>query len=70
MNNYTNKSDKPEKMVNCLETNSPPKLNQEETDNLNRPINHYKRNRICKFFVCFWSKRVTPVAYGSSQDSS
>ena len=35
---YANKFDNLKEMDNFLETYSPPKLNQEETDNLNRPI--------------------------------
>ena len=35
---YTNKFDNLEEMDNFLETYSPPKLNQEEIDQLNRPI--------------------------------
>ena len=35
---YANKFDNLEEMDNFLETYSPPKLNQEETDQLNRPI--------------------------------
>ena len=35
---YANKFNNLEEMGKCLETYSPPKLNQEETDNLNRPI--------------------------------
>ena len=35
---HANKFDNLEEMDNFLETYSPPKLNQEETDNLNRPI--------------------------------
>ena len=35
---YTNKFDNLEEMDNFLETHSLPKLNQEETDQLNRPI--------------------------------
>ena len=38
MNNYRPKFDNLEEMDNFLETYSPPKLNQEEIDNLNRPI--------------------------------
>ena len=34
---YANKFDNPEEMDNFIETYSPPKPNQEETDNLNRP---------------------------------
>ena len=35
---YINKFDNLEEMNKFLETYSPPKLNQEEIDNLNRPI--------------------------------
>ena len=35
---YANKFDNLEEIDNFLETYSPPKLNQEEIDNLNRPI--------------------------------
>ena len=35
---HANKCDNLEEMGNFLETYSPPKLNQEEIDNLNRPI--------------------------------
>ena len=35
---YANKFDNLEEMDNFLETYSPPKVNQEEIDNLNRPI--------------------------------
>ena len=35
---YANKFDNLEEMNNFLKTYSPPKLNQEETDHLNRPI--------------------------------
>ena len=35
---YANKFDKLEEIDNFLETYSPPKLNQEETDQLNRQI--------------------------------
>ena len=35
---YANKFDNLEKMDNFLETYSLPKLNQDETDQLNRPI--------------------------------
>ena len=35
---YANKFDNPEEMDNFLETYSPPKLNREEIDQLNRPI--------------------------------
>ena len=35
---YANKFANLEEMDNFLETYSPPKLNQEEIDNLNRPI--------------------------------
>ena len=35
---YANKFDNLEEMGNFLETNIPPKLNQEEIDKLNRPI--------------------------------
>ena len=35
---YDNKSDNLEEMDSFLETYSPPKLNQEEIDQLNRPI--------------------------------
>ena len=38
MNNYRPKFDNLEEMDNFLETQSPPKLNQEEIDNLNRLI--------------------------------
>ena len=35
---YTNKSDNQEEMDKFLETYNPPKLNQEEMDNLNRSL--------------------------------
>ena len=35
---YANEFDNLEKMDNFLETHSPPKLNQEEIDCLNRPV--------------------------------
>ena len=35
---YTNKLSNLDEMDACLETNKLPKLNQEEIDNLNRPI--------------------------------
>ena len=35
---YANKFDNLEEMDNSLQTYSPPKLNQKEIDNLNRPI--------------------------------
>ena len=40
MNNYM--LDNLEEMDSFLETYRPKKLNQEETDYLNRPIHHYK----------------------------
>ena len=38
MNNYDNKFDNLEEMENFVQTYSPPKLNQEEIDNLNRSL--------------------------------
>ena len=35
-------------MGKCLETYSPPKLNQEETDNLNRPITRSEIETVIK----------------------
>ena len=35
---YTNKSDNVEKIDNFLETNNPPKFNQQEIENLNQLI--------------------------------
>ena len=43
---HANKLDNLDEMDKFLETYSPPKLNQEEIDNLNRPI-YYKWNRTC-----------------------
>ena len=47
---YANKFDNLEKMDNFLETYSLPKLNQEETDQLNRPITRYKIEYVIKTF--------------------
>ena len=41
---YANKFDNLEEMDEFLETYSPPKFNQEETDNLKRPITRSKHN--------------------------
>ena len=38
MNNYANRFEKPEELGTFLETFSPPNLNHEDIDHLNRPI--------------------------------
>ena len=45
---YFNKFDNPEEMDNFLETYSPPKLNQGELDQLNRPITRNKIEYVIK----------------------
>ena len=45
---YANKLDNLEAMDNFLETQSPPKLNQEETDQLNRPITRNENEYVVK----------------------
>ena len=45
---YANKSDNLEEMDNFLETYSLPKLNQEEIDQLNRPITRNKIEYVIK----------------------
>ena len=44
---YANKFDNLEEMDSFLETYNPPKLNQEETNTLNRPIPRSEIFRIC-----------------------
>ena len=45
---YANKFDNLEEMVNFLESYSLPKLNQEETDQLNRPITRIENEYVIK----------------------
>ena len=45
---YANKCDNTEEMDNLLETYSPPKLHQEEMDNLNRPITRSEIESVLK----------------------
>ena len=45
---YVNKFDNQEEMDNFLETYSPPKLNQEEIDDLNRPVNRSEIKSVIK----------------------
>ena len=57
---YANKFDDLEEMDSFLETYSPPKLNQEETDNLNRPITRNKIEYVIKTLLEFllWLSRL------------
>ena len=48
---YANKFDNLEEMDNFLETYSLPKLNQEETDQLNRPITRNEIEYAIKHFL-------------------
>ena len=52
---YANKSDNLEEMDNFLETQSPPKLNQEKTDNMNRSITRSEIEYVIK------KKKKTPT---------
>ena len=45
---YANKFDNPEKMDNFLDTYTLPKLNQDEIDQLNRPITRNKIEYVIK----------------------